>query len=115
MISVIFGVICGNLFDLDICFLVILIEKLYVFFLVIWGMVFDVDIELEKYRCLGEIRFFIGVIVKIIGLRKYRGRILYLLVDYILYGGENNLVFNFSYGEVVCSSILDVDNVSFLL
>ena len=112
MTSAIFGVICGNLLDLDICSLVTPTEKLYAFLSVTWGMVSDVDIESEKYRCLGETRFLIGAIAKIIGLRKYRGRISYLPVDHTLHGGENNLAFNSSPGEVVCSSTLDADNVS---
>ena len=109
--SAIFGVIRGNLLDLDICSVITPTEKMYAFLSVTWGMVSDVDIESEKYRYLGETRFLIGTIAKIIGLRKYRGRISYLPVDHFLHGGENNVAFNSSPGEVVCSSTLD-DNVS---
>lgn len=112
MISVIFGIICGNFMDLDICFVIILTEKLYVFFFVIWGLVFDVDIESERYRFLGEIRFFIGIVVRIIGLRKYRGRFLYLFVDDIN-GGEDNLVYNFILREDVSSSVVECDVIFF--
>lgn len=111
LISAIFGVIRGNLLDLDICSVVTPTEKLYAFLSVTWGMVSDVDIESEKYRYLGETRFLIGTIAKIIGLRKYRGRISYLPVDHFLHGGENNFAFNSSPGEVVHSGTLD-DNVS---
>lgn len=38
----------------------------------------DVDIESEAYRWMGSLRFTIGTIVRIIGLRYYRGRISYL-------------------------------------
>lgn len=109
--SAIFGVIRGNLLDLDICSVVTPTEKMYAFLSVTWGMVSDVDIESEKYRCLGETRFLIGTIAKIIGLRRYRGRISYLPVDHFLHDGEDNLAFNSSPGEVACMSTLD-DNVS---
>lgn len=112
MISVIFGIIRGNFMDLDICFVIILIEKLYVFFFVIWGLVFDVDIESERYRFLGEIRFFIGIVVRIIGLRKYRGRFLYLFVDDVN-GGEDNLVYNFILKEDVSNSVVECDVIFF--
>ena len=97
--SAIFGVVRGNLLDLDICSVVTPTEKLYAFLSVTWGMVSDVDIESEKYRCLGETRFLIGTIEKIIGLRKYRGRLSYLPVG-SAHGGEDNLAFDSSPGEV---------------
>lgn len=111
MTSAIFGVIRGNLLDLDICSVVTPTEKLYAFLSVTWGMVSDVDIESEKYRCLGETRFLVGTIARIIGLRKYRGRLSYLPADYIN-RGENNLAYDSSPGEVGHSST-EEDNVSF--
>lgn len=110
MTSAIFGVIRGNLLDLDICSVVTPTEKLYAFLSVTWGMVSDVDIESEKYRCLGETRFLVGTIARIIGLRKYRGRLSYLPADYIN-RGENNLAYDSSPGEVGHSST-EEDNVS---
>lgn len=74
-------------------------EKLYAFLSVTWGMVSDVDIESEKYRCLGETRFLIGTIEKIIGLRKYRGRLSYLPVG-STHDGEDNLAYDSSPGGV---------------
>ncbi|XP_078347012.1 sphingosine kinase 1-like isoform X2 [Oculina patagonica] len=97
--SAIFGVIRGNLLDLDICSVVTPTEKLYAFLSVTWGMVSDVDIESEKYRCLGETRFLVGTIARIIGLRKYRGRLSYLPAENTP-GGENNLAFDSSPGEL---------------
>lgn len=35
----------------------------------------DVDMESEAYRWMGSLRFTVGTIVRIIGLRHYRGRI----------------------------------------
>lgn len=97
LISAIFGVIRGNLLDLDICSVVTPTEKLYAFLSVTWGMVSDVDIESEKYRYLGETRFLIGTIAKIIGLRKYRGRIdhVWLRLKVMQHGWKPNQYFLF--------------------
>ena len=74
-------------------------EKLYAFLSVTWGLVSDVDIESEKYRCMGETRFLIGTIERIIGLRKYRGRLSYLPAE-ITHSEENNLGYDSSPREV---------------
>lgn len=76
--SATFGVIRGQLLDLDICSVVTPTEKLFAFLSVTWGLVSDVDIESEKFRFLGETRFLLGSIVRIFGLRFYRGRLSYL-------------------------------------
>lgn len=54
------------------------IRKAKGFLVVGWTIISDVDIESETYRCLGSARFTIGAIVRIINLRRYRGRISYL-------------------------------------
>ena len=90
--SAIFGVICGNLLELDICSIVTPKETLYAFLSVTWGMVADVDIESEKYRRLGETRFLIGTISKILGLRVYRGRLSYLPEDHKM--AERNVTYD---------------------
>lgn len=110
--SAIFGIIRGNLLDLDICSVITPTEKSYAFLSVTWGMVSDVDIESEKYRFLGETRFLIGTIARIIGLRKYRGRLSYLPADHIS-SGENNLAYNSSPGEVGRSSTVEENVISF--
>lgn len=79
--SSIFAVIRGNLLDLDICSVVTPTEKLFAFLSVTWGFVSDVDIESEKFRFLGGTRFLLGAIIRIIGLRFYRGRLSYLPVN----------------------------------
>uniref|UniRef100_A0A8C2VT89 Sphingosine kinase 1 n=1 Tax=Chinchilla lanigera TaxID=34839 RepID=A0A8C2VT89_CHILA len=43
-----------------------------------WGMVADVDVESEKYRCLGEKRFTVGTFFRLVNLRTYRGQLAYL-------------------------------------
>ncbi|XP_064126777.1 sphingosine kinase 1 isoform X3 [Loxodonta africana] len=45
-----------------------------------WGFVADVDLESEKYRRLGEIRFTFGTFLRLISLRTYQGRLAYLPV-----------------------------------
>lgn len=43
-----------------------------------WGFVADVDIESEKFRRLGAIRFTVGTLLRLATLRVYRGRLAYL-------------------------------------
>ncbi|XP_006869727.1 PREDICTED: sphingosine kinase 1 [Chrysochloris asiatica] len=43
-----------------------------------WGFIADVDLESEKYRLLGEIRFTLGTFLRLASLRTYQGRLAYL-------------------------------------
>ncbi|XP_077020036.1 sphingosine kinase 1 [Tamandua tetradactyla] len=43
-----------------------------------WGFIADVDLESEKYRCLGEKRFTLGTFLRLATLRIYQGRLAYL-------------------------------------
>lgn len=43
-----------------------------------WAIIADVDLESEKFRYLGELRFTIGAIKRILDLRVYRGRVSFL-------------------------------------
>nr|XP_034363248.1 sphingosine kinase 1 isoform X2 [Arvicanthis niloticus] len=45
-----------------------------------WGFVADVDLESEKYRRLGEIRFTVGTFFRLASLRIYQGQLAYLPV-----------------------------------
>ncbi|XP_007958045.1 sphingosine kinase 1 [Orycteropus afer afer] len=45
-----------------------------------WGFVADVDLESEKYRRLGEMRFTLGTFLRLVSLRTYQGRLAYLPV-----------------------------------
>lgn len=45
-----------------------------------WGFIADVDIESEKFRRLGEMRFTLGTLLRLVTLRIYRGRLAYLPV-----------------------------------
>lgn len=45
-----------------------------------WGFIADVDLESEKYRRLGEIRFTVGAFFRLASLRIYHGQLAYLPV-----------------------------------
>jgi sphingosine kinase len=46
-----------------------------------WAIVADIDLESEKYRFLGGLRFTVSAIKRIINLRLYRGRLSFLMFD----------------------------------
>ena len=50
----------------------------YGFLSVVWGLIADVDIESEKYRRLGPLRFTVGALQRIISLRHYHGKFMYI-------------------------------------
>lgn len=52
-----------------------------------WGFVADIDIESEKYRALGSLRYTISAIVRLLRLRTYEGT-LYLLESNNAHGLE---------------------------
>lgn len=53
-------------------------QRLFSFLSLAWGFVADVDIESEKYRHVGAIRFLMGTLVRLATLRVYQGRLAYL-------------------------------------
>lgn len=53
-------------------------QRLFSFLSLAWGFVADVDIESEKYRHVGAIRFLMGTLVRLASLRVYQGRLAYL-------------------------------------
>ncbi|KAM9780492.1 sphingosine kinase 1 [Neosynchiropus ocellatus] len=55
-------------------------RRLFSFLSLAWGFVADVDIESEKYRHVGAIRFLMGTLVRLASLRVYQGRLAYLPV-----------------------------------
>lgn len=55
-------------------------QRLFSFLSMAWGFVADVDIESEKYRHVGAIRFLMGTLVRLASLRVYQGRLAYLPV-----------------------------------
>ncbi|KAI4896378.1 hypothetical protein NFI96_003050 [Prochilodus magdalenae] len=54
-------------------------RRLFSFLSLAWGFVADVDIESEKYRPVGAVRFLVGAIVRLASLRTYQGRLAFLL------------------------------------
>lgn len=42
-------------------------ERIYSFLSITWGIIADVDIESEKYRSLGNARFTVGAVSRILG------------------------------------------------
>lgn len=55
-------------------------RQLYSVLSLSWGFVADVDLESEKYRSLGEIRFTVGTFFRLASLRIYQGQLAYLPV-----------------------------------
>uniref|UniRef100_A0A8B9JA09 sphingosine kinase n=1 Tax=Astyanax mexicanus TaxID=7994 RepID=A0A8B9JA09_ASTMX len=53
--------------------------RLFSFLSLAWGFVADVDIESEKYRPVGAVRFLVGALVRLASLRSYQGRLSFLL------------------------------------
>ncbi|KAM7386603.1 hypothetical protein PAMA_009286 [Pampus argenteus] len=53
-------------------------QRLFSFLSLAWGFVADVDIESEKYRHVGAIRFLMGTLVRLASLKVYQGRLAYL-------------------------------------
>ena len=47
-------------------------KRLYSFLSVTWGLISDVDIESEKFRSVGNFRFTIGALVRIVGKYIYQ-------------------------------------------
>ena len=46
-----------------------------------WGIIADVDIESEKWRSLGEVRFTMGSLISLAKKKLYHGRLWYLPVE----------------------------------
>lgn len=56
-------------------------RRLFSFLSLAWGFVADVDIESEKYRHMGAVRFLMGTLVRLASLRVYRGRLAFLPLE----------------------------------
>lgn len=70
-----------NIVPMDLVAVDTLDGRVYSFLSVTWGIIADVDIESESYRSLGNMRFTIGAIARILRLRKYRGKVYYLPIE----------------------------------
>ncbi|GFO32054.1 sphingosine kinase [Plakobranchus ocellatus] len=59
-------------------------QTLFSFLSITWGIMADIDYESEKYRNLGETRFTVGAVNRILGLRTYKGRVSFLpIAEYV--------------------------------
>lgn len=55
---------------MDVTYLENLVEDRYAFLSVGWGLVADIDIESEKFRALGESRFTVQALQRVLGKQK---------------------------------------------
>lgn len=53
-------------------------ETLYSHLLAMWGLIADIDIESERFRWAGRLRFDLSGVARVMNLRKYRARLTYL-------------------------------------
>ncbi|XP_041737791.1 sphingosine kinase 1-like [Coregonus clupeaformis] len=63
-------------------------QRIFSFLSLAWGFVADIDIESEKYRLVGAMRFLVGTLVRLASLRVYQGRLAYLPVKEALQPGQ---------------------------
>lgn len=52
--------------------------RVFSFLSLAWGFVADVDIESEKFRHVGAMRFLVGTLLRLASLRTYQGRLAFL-------------------------------------
>ncbi|KAM9434913.1 sphingosine kinase 1 [Clarias gariepinus] len=52
--------------------------RLFSFLSLAWGFVADVDIESEKFRQAGAMRFLVGTVLRLASLRTYQGKLAFL-------------------------------------
>lgn len=72
------GVAKGRISPLDLMLVETPKGALYSFLTVGWGIMADIDIESERLRAIGEIRFTLWAFWRVFNLRTYQGRISYL-------------------------------------
>ncbi|KAJ3674924.1 hypothetical protein LUZ60_005540 [Juncus effusus] len=70
-----FAIIRGHKRSLDVASVVQGSKKFFSVLLLTWGLVADIDIESEKYRWMGSVRFDFYSVLRILDLRKYNGKI----------------------------------------
>lgn len=78
-------------------------ERIYSFLSITWGIIADVDIESEKYRSLGNARFTVGAVSRILGKLLFNFLPPFYLigqpslhneVPYYKYLGSDHLIYN---------------------
>ncbi|XP_024519675.1 sphingosine kinase 2 [Selaginella moellendorffii] len=73
-----FAIIRGHTQAVDVATVVQGQTKFYSILLLTWGFVADVDIESEKYRWMGGLRFDFYSLIRILRLRRYNGVFAYV-------------------------------------
>jgi sphingosine kinase len=89
--AAVFATIGGQTYELDICTVDTPNDRYFSFLSLTWGIISDVDIESEKHRYLGNARFTVGALIRIMGLRTYRGRLAYLPIGDEHHEGTTNI------------------------
>ncbi|MEQ2204200.1 hypothetical protein XENOCAPTIV_009550, partial [Xenoophorus captivus] len=79
-------------------------QRLFSFLSLAWGFVADVDIESEKYRHVGAIRFLMGTLVRLASLRVYQGRLAYLPAKEAPKPSKKNVMATHPTSTSLCSS-----------
>lgn len=80
-ISSLYQIIKGDVKQIPLISNLIGVNMTYSFLANGWGLPSDVDIESEMYRFIGSMRFIIGIIIRLINLRCYYGKISYIPID----------------------------------
>lgn len=84
------GIAKGRVAPLDLMKVETPSGPLYSFLNVGWGIMADIDIESEKLRAIGEIRFTLWAFWRVFNLRTYHGRISYLPASEKMKGSGSN-------------------------
>ena len=79
--NAVFQIIRGGIAPMDLGVAHTPLGTTYFNLLMGWGLVADVDIESERWRALGELRFALGGVISIGKKKLYRGRLWYLPVE----------------------------------
>lgn len=86
------GIAKGRVAPLDLMKVETPSGPLYSFLNVGWGIMADIDIESEKLRAIGEIRFTLWAFWRVFNLRTYSGRISYLPASEKMVKGSNGVI-----------------------
>ncbi|KAH8036724.1 hypothetical protein HPB51_004238 [Rhipicephalus microplus] len=86
------GIAKGRVAPLDLMKVETPSGPLYSFLNVGWGIMADIDIESEKLRAIGEIRFTLWAFWRVFNLRTYSGRISYLPASEKMLKGSNGVI-----------------------
>ena len=78
LVNAIYVLLKGQSQPIDIFSVSTRTSTLYGFLSISWGIIADIDIESEKYRAIGPLRFQVGAVQRILNLRHYNGIFSYL-------------------------------------